>query len=211
MDGYYEGDPDLNAKSSLALMKSNLQDYGVISITDLSGASTIGSISSTRGRASSTKPNPPSSSSLPPATVPLHRMRHAWGDDQLYGNYENENDGQCLSWVWKYEGLVCRIWENQAPGMVPLRRFYVPSDNYHCFIANDEDANYWIKNHEAQVEFTVGYVYRRDGPCPDGAVPLYLVCESKLGRLMTIFEGERASCVLLGAKDEGIQGYVAPP
>ena len=137
--------------------------------------------------------------------------KHEWGDDHLYGNYENERDGHCPSWLWKFEGLICRIWEEQGRGMVPLQRLWVPSENIHLFIANDEDVNWWIKEKGAKVEFTVGYVYRRDGPCPDGAVPLHLVHESKVGRVLTISEGERASCVRLGAKDEGIQCYVAPP
>ena len=95
--------------------------------------------------------------------------------------------------------------------MVPLRRLYCPPDNIHCFTANDEDANWWINEKKSNVEFTVGYVYRRDGPCPDGAAPLYLVHESRLGRLLTISENERSSCVRLGAKSEGVQCYVAPP
>jgi hypothetical protein len=133
------------------------------------------------------------------------------GGDQLYGNFEKEKDGHCHSWIWKYDGPVCRIWENQGPGMVPLRRLYSPPKDVHCFIANDEDANWWMNEEQSRVEFTVGYVYRRDGPCPDGAVPLYMVYESKLGRHLIISESERSSCVRLGAKDEGIQCYVAPP
>jgi len=95
--------------------------------------------------------------------------------------------------------------------MVPLHRLWSPVQKIHCFIANEDDENWWIKEQQAKVEFTVGYVYRRDGPCPDGAVPLYLLCGSKLPRLLTISEGERASCVRLGAKDKGILCYVAPP
>jgi hypothetical protein len=131
--------------------------------------------------------------------------------DQLYGNYENEKGGHSYSWVWEYEGFICRIWEKQGPGMVPLRRLYSSQDKIHRFIANDDDANSWCNNQQIHVQWTVGYVYRRDGPCPDGAVPLYLVHESKLGHLLTISLGERSSCIRLGAKDKGIQCYVAPP
>jgi hypothetical protein len=95
--------------------------------------------------------------------------------------------------------------------MVPLRRLWSSSHNIHVFTANNEDANWWIKEQASNEEFIVGFVYRRDGPCPDGAVPLYHVCEPKLGRLLTISKGERASCLRLGGRDEGIQCYVSPP
>jgi hypothetical protein len=143
------------------------------------------------------------------ATVPLYRMtRHEGGVDQLYGQVKDEKS---LSWEWKYEGLACRIWEKQGPGMVPLRRLSASRPDVHCFFANEADADWWIKNRGAKVDLTVGYVYRRDGPCPEGAVPLYLLQESRLGRLLTISEGERAACSRLGARDHGIQCYVAPP
>ena len=139
--------------------------------------------------------------------------KRRYGNDQLYGNFGNEQDDRSLSWTWVYEGLICRIWDKQWPGMVPLRRLYSPVENVHPFTANEEDADWWIKERQSTVEFTVGYVYRRDAQCPDGAVPLYQVIENErgLGRLLTISESERCSCVQLGASDEGIQCYVAPP
>src|SRR5260370_2182749 len=111
--------------------------------------STIDGTSSTAGHTSSTRPNPLSTSSLPPATVPLYRMTRLEHGDQLYGNYEHERDGHTPSWLWKYEGLICRIWSEQGPGMVPLRRLYSPPKNIHCFTANDEDANWWINNEQS--------------------------------------------------------------
>lgn len=95
--------------------------------------------------------------------------------------------------------------------MVPLRRLYSPKSQTYGFIANEESTNWWIEHKEARVEYTVGYVYRSDSPCPEGAVPLYGACEKRIGRFFTLSERERDLCVRLGAMDLGIIGYVAPP
>jgi len=95
--------------------------------------------------------------------------------------------------------------------MVPLRRLYSRQSQTHGFIANDESTKRWIEDSEASVEYTVGYVYRSDSPCPEGAIPLYGVCEERIGRFFTISEHERDLCLRLGAMDLGIICYVAPP
>ena len=95
--------------------------------------------------------------------------------------------------------------------MVPLRRLYSPQLKTHGFIANDESTKWWIEQRKAIVEYTVGYVYRSDSPCPEGAVPLYGACEERIGRFLTPSERERDLCVRLGATDLGIICYVAPP
>ena len=95
--------------------------------------------------------------------------------------------------------------------MVPLRRLYSPKLHVWVFMASDEATDWWVEKEEAKVEFIVGYVYRNDGPCPEGAVPLYGVYEGRIGRLLTLSESERDSCLQLGARDLGIQCYVAPP
>lgn len=95
--------------------------------------------------------------------------------------------------------------------MVPLRRVYSPKLEAHVFLANNEDTDWWVKKEEGKVEFTVGYVYRGDSACPEGAVPLYSVYERRIGRLLTLSESERDSCLKLGATDLGINCYVAPP
>ena len=95
--------------------------------------------------------------------------------------------------------------------MVPLRRLYSPKLNTYVFFANDEASDWWIEKEQARVEFTVGYVYRHDAPCPEGAVPLYGVQDTRIGRLLTLSESERDSCLQLGARSLEIQCYVAPP
>jgi hypothetical protein len=96
-------------------------------------------------------------------------------------------------------------------GMVPLRRLYSIKYYMHVFIAGDETTNWWVEKEEASIEFTVGYVYRSDGPCPEGGIALYGVYEKRIGRFLTLSETEKDLCLQLGARDLGIQCYVAPP
>ena len=151
------------------------------------------------------------SSSLPPATVPLHLLTNQENADRLYGNFASENEGENCSSSWKYDGLVCRIWEKQESGMVPLRRIHSPKLNAHAFFANNEDIDSWVKKEQGREEFIVGYVYRRDCPCPEGAAPLYGVFERRIGRLLVLSESERDSFLKLDARNLGIVCYVAPP
>ena len=95
--------------------------------------------------------------------------------------------------------------------MVPLRRLYSPKLKVHGFIASEEGTNWWLEKEEASIEFTVGYVYRSDCPCPEGAVPLYGVFEGRIGRYLTLSASERDLCLRLGAKNLGLHCYVAPP
>ena len=95
--------------------------------------------------------------------------------------------------------------------MVPLRLLYSPKLQVWIFMASGQDTDWWVEKEGAKVEFIVGYVYRSDGPCPEGAVPFYGVDERRIGRLLTLSESERDSCLRLGARDLGIQCYVAPP
>jgi len=62
----------------------------------------------------STNPNSLSAPSFLPGTVPLHRIvKLDWNkgeQDRLYGNSENEKGSYSHSWMWIYEGFICRIW-----------------------------------------------------------------------------------------------------
>jgi len=95
--------------------------------------------------------------------------------------------------------------------MVPLLRVHSPKLNTHAFLSSDEATKWWVENEDATIEFTVGYVYRSDGPCPEGAVPLYGVFDGRIGRFLTISESEKDLCQRLGAKNLGMLCYVAPP
>ena len=95
--------------------------------------------------------------------------------------------------------------------MVPLRRVKLPKYGAPIFFAGDRDISRWIEKHKATIEFTVGYVYRSGSPCPKGAVPLYSVFDVKIGQLLTVSESERDLCIRLGARNFGMQCYVAPP
>ena len=150
-------------------------------------------------------------SSLPPATVPLHFLTRIGSSARIYGNFANERDGYNYDALWVHGGLVCRIWEKQESGMVPFRRLHCPNYNTPLFLASDEATNRWIENEKATVEFVVGYVYRSDSPCPEGAVPLYSMYDEKIGHCLTISESEKDLCIRLGAKDRGIHCYVARP
>ncbi len=152
-----------------------------------------------------------SPSSLPPATVPLHLLTRIGSAARIYGNFAHERDGYNYDALWVYGGLVCRIWEKQESGMVPFRRLHCPKYNAYIFLASDEATDRWVENEKATVEFAVGYVYRSDGPCPDGAVPLYCVHDAKIGHCLTISESEKDLCIRLGAKNMGIHCYVVPP
>ena len=95
--------------------------------------------------------------------------------------------------------------------MVPLRRVKLPRFNTALLLASDEATNRWVENEKATVEFVVGYVYRSDSPCPEGAVPLYNVHDAKIGQCLTLSESERDLCIRLGARDLGIHCYFAAP
>jgi len=95
--------------------------------------------------------------------------------------------------------------------MVPFRRVWSPKSKTWAFPTNDESTNWWIKERDAIIEYVVGYVYRSDGPCPAGAVPLYGMAKEGIGRYFTISEGERDLCLRLGAQDLGVLCYVCPP
>ena len=153
----------------------------------------------------------PSLLSLPPATVPLHLLTRIGVGVRLYGNFANKKGGYSYDSTWMYGGLVCRIWEKQEPGMVPFRRIQPPSWGVPIFTASDEATTRWVLTHKATIEFTVGYVYRSDSPCPEGAVPLYYVQDPKIGQCLTLSENEKDSCIRLGATNFGIHCYVAPP
>lgn len=130
---------------------------------------------------------------------------------RLYGNFANEREGYSYDAQWVYGGLVCRIWEKQEPGMVPLLRLKLPRLNTPLFLAGHEATNRWVEKEKATVEFVVGYVYGSDNPCPEGAVPLYHVHHEKIGHCLTLSESERNLCIRLEAKNLGIHCYVAPP
>ena len=130
---------------------------------------------------------------------------------RLYGNFANEKERYSYDAQWVYGGLVCRIWDKQESGMVPLRRLKLPRLNTPLFLTSDEATNQWVENENATVEFVVGYVYRSDSPCPEGAVPLYNVHDAKIGQCLTLSESERDLCIRLGARNLGIHCYVAPP
>ena len=149
--------------------------------------------------------------SLPPATVPLHVLTRVGVGARLYGNFAKEQEGYSYNTLWVYGGLVCRIWEKQESGMVPLHRLKIPKVNNSVFLASDEAVAQWIEHKKATIEFIVGYVYRSDSPCPEGAVPLYNVYDAKIGQCLTLSESERDLCVRLGARNLGIHCYVAPP
>ena len=147
--------------------------------------------------------------SLPPATVPLHLLTKIGAAAHLYGNFAKERGGYSYDSTWVYKGLVCRIWEKRESGMVPLNRLRV-SDKP-LFVASDECTNRWVEKENATIEFTVGYVYRSDSPCPAGALPLYSLYDPKIGQCFTVSESEKDICIRFGAKDFGIHCYVAPP
>ena len=149
--------------------------------------------------------------SLPPATKPLHVLTRTGAGARIYGNFAKEQGGHSYDAPWVYGGLVCRIWEKQESGMVPLRRLKIPNVTAPIFLASDEAVAQWKENKKATIEFTVGFVYRSDSPCPKGAVPLYNVHDPKIGQLLTLSESEKDLCIRLGAKNLGIHCYVAPP
>jgi len=95
--------------------------------------------------------------------------------------------------------------------MVPFRRVWSPKSKAYAFPSSNESTDWWIKEHDATIEYIVGYVYRCDSPCPAGAIPFYGVAKDMIGRYFTISEGERDLCLRLGAEDMGVQCYVAPP
>ena len=142
--------------------------------------------------------------------MPLHLLSGRNGT-RLYGNFEHERDGYSYNGYWKSGGIVCRIWETQGPGMVPFRRVWSPKSKAYAFPSSNESTDWWIKEHDATIEYIVGYVYRCDSPCPAGAIPFYGVAKDMIGRYFTISEGERDLCLRLGAEDMGVQCYVAPP
>ena len=63
-----------------------------------------------------------------------------------------------------------------SPSVARLRR---PNYNTPLSLASGEATKRWIDNEKATVEFVVGYVYRSDGPCPEGP---YLICISCMMR-----------------------------
>ena len=167
---------------------------------------------STRGMGETSRDHPSSSPvSLPPATVPLHVLSRIGTGARIYGNFANEQGGHSYDSPWVYAGLVCRIWEKQESGMVPLRRLKIPKFQVPIFLISDEDIAQFVEKAKATIEFTVGYVYRHDNPCPEGAVPLYFVNDVKIGHCFTISKSEKDLCVRLGARNMGIFCYVAPP
>ena len=95
--------------------------------------------------------------------------------------------------------------------MVPLRRLHWPKFNADIFLASGEATTRFVENEKATLKFTVGYVYRSDSPCPEGALPLYSVYHVKIGQCLTLSESEKDLCIRLGARNLGIECYVAPP
>jgi hypothetical protein len=151
--------------------------------------------------------------SLPQATVPLHLLTKVGVGARLYGNFTKERGGYSYESTWVYGGVVCHIWEekHKSPGMVPFNRLRIPKSGKLLFIASDECTERWIKDENATIEFTIGYVYRNDSPCPEGAVPLFSLYEPKIGQVFTVSENEKDLCLRLGARDLGVQCYVAHP
>ena len=99
--------------------------------------------------------------------------------------------------------------------MVPFRRVRVPksekSPEKTFLTASDECYERWAESEKATIEYIVGYVYRSDNPCPEGAVPLFSLFDSKIGQVYTVSEREKDLCLRLGVQNLGVECYVAPP
>jgi hypothetical protein len=163
------------------------------------------------GRTSSSSSSP---AFYPPrATVPLHLLSNVGVGARIYGNFTKERGGYSYGSSLVYGGVVCHIWEekHKSPGMVAFNRLRFPKASRPAFVASDECTEQWVKDDNATIEFTIGYVYRSDSPCPEGAVPLFHLHESKIGVVFTVSEREKDLCLRLGARDLGIECYVAPP
>ena len=194
----------------LRVLTKNPQD-DVIGILPKNLSTPNNSLSTTRIGKAARDHTSSSPLSLPPATVPLHVLSKIGVGARIYGNFANEQGGYSYDAIWVYGGLVCRIWEKQESGMVPFRRLKIPVFSAPYFFAGDKDITQAVENMKGTIDFAVGYVYRSNNPCPEGAVPLYHVYDVKIGQCLTVSESERDLCIRLGASNLGIHCYVAPP
>lgn len=145
---------------------------------------------------------------IPFYRLPCHRSDGS-GGEYFYTHAEEERVVSCAQNGYWSEGIACRIWTAQQPRMVPLYRLWCTAVT-HVFVTSQAGKDWWMREKGAADEGIVGYVY----PSADrlvGLVPLYCVTAENWGRLLTVSDRERMACIRLGARDEGILCFVAPP
>lgn len=160
-------------------------------------------------------------SSSSQAQAPLHlatpfyrafNYKHG-ATDHFFTTSTAELDDACTNLGYSREGVACKLWTTQGPGMVPLYRFWNGTD--HCYTQSpyehkQDNLENGGEKPKWKFEEITGYILATRA---EGTVPFYrMFCSGSGDHHYTVSEQERNLYISGGQwADEGFVGFVVPP